>query len=215
MRSLLQEPDTADVDAARPLWVALHGAGGDGEQALALFGRAARAAGAFLLAPQGTRPFGRGYSWSYARDVDAIARLVDRTTGEQHIDRDRLGILGFSMGCAMGLWLLARLPGRYRFLAAVGMGSAFEPWEHDDGGVDEAGLREAARRARLYLAVDRRDPMGCAAYFAANRDALRGLGFRVTTFQPDEPAHWVTDAIEGRLLAWLARFGYAQVSPQD
>ena len=213
MRSLLQRPERQEAGGARPLWVALHGAGGDAEQALHLFGGVARAAGAYLLAPQGTRPSGRGSSWSYARDVDAIARLVDGTTGAHRIDRDRLGILGFSMGCVMGLWLLARAPARYRFLAAGGMGSAFEPWELDDGGVDEAGLRAAARGAALYLAVDRRDPAGCAAYFAANRDRLRGLGFAVATYQPDERAHGVTGTIEGRLQAWLAGLGYAQVSP--
>ena len=215
MRSLLQRPERQGAGAARPLWVALHGNGGDAEQALHLFGSTARLAGAYLLATEWTHPFRSGYSWSYARDADAVARLVDGTLGAHRIDRERLGILGFSMGCAMGLWLLARGPGRYRFLAAVGMGSAFEPWELDDGGVDEAGLRAAARGAALYLAVDRRDPAGCAAYFAANRDRLRGLGFAVTTFQPDERAHWVTGAIAGRLLAWLAGLGYAQASPEE
>lgn len=212
MRSLLQQPDIQEANAARPLWVALHGAGGDAEQTLGLFGRAARTADAYLLAPQGTRPFGRGYSWSYAHDGKAIAQLLDGALRAHHIDRDRLGILGFSMGCVMGLWLLARSPERYRFLATVGMGSAFEPWELDDGGVDEAGLREAARGTPLFLAVDQRDPAGCAAYFVANRDTLRGLGFTVTTFQTDEQTHWVTDAIESRVLAWLAGLGCAQVS---
>lgn len=78
MRSPRQRPECLDA-AARPLWLALHGVGADAEQALHPFGRVARAAGAYLLAPQGTRPSFSGSSWSQPRDRVGIAQLVDGT----------------------------------------------------------------------------------------------------------------------------------------
>lgn len=127
MRYLLQRLNDNDRGAAPALWVALHGGGGDAVQALELFGRQARDAGALLLAPQGSRPCMEGFCWSYARDTQSIAQIVADLIEEHHVDTRRIGVLGFSMGCVMGLWLLANSPALFQFFAAIGMGSAFEP----------------------------------------------------------------------------------------
>ena len=104
-----------------------------------MFGREATERETFLLAPQATRPYGEGYCWSFARDAKAIQQLIESTCASYPIDRNRLSWIGYSMGCTMGVWLVAQNPGLFPFFAALGMGSSFEPWEHDDGGIDQHG----------------------------------------------------------------------------
>ena len=118
-------------------------------------------------------------------------------------DPDALGLCAFSMGCTMGLWVLAHQPSRFRFFAAFGMGSAFEPWELDDGGVPLDKLRAATATTPVFLAVDQHDPAGCARYFDANLAVLRDLGFHVTTFSATEGEHTVTTAMLEHFQVWL------------
>jgi predicted esterase len=119
------------------------------------------------------------------------------------IDPTRIALIGYSMGCTMGLWLLAQQPTTFAAFAALGMGSAFEPWEQDDGGIDSQGLRHSAGHTDILLAVDQRDPGGNNDYFADNLAHLQALGFQVTTFRPIEGTHAVTDAMRAAVLQSL------------
>ena len=157
-----------------------------------MFGPSAEGHDTFLLAPQGTRPWGDGYCWSFAQAARAIRNLIETTCAAYPIDRNRLSLIGYSMGCAMGLWMVAHNTGLFRFFAALGMGSVFEPWEYDDGGIDENGLSASAGKTRVLLAVDQSDPAGTNSYFNHNLERLRGLGFQIATFRPNEGAHAVT-----------------------
>ncbi|NJM07731.1 hypothetical protein HC891_18385 [Candidatus Gracilibacteria bacterium] len=181
----------------------MHGAFATAEQGVALFGLAALERGVFLLAPQATRPCGEGYCWSFAQDAKAIYSLIETTCAKYPIDQNRLSLIGYSMGCTMGLWLIAQNPGRFAFFAALGMGSAFEPWEHDDGGIDEDGLRASAGTTRILLAVDQTDPTGTDAYFEANLARLRAAELHVATFRPNMGTHAVTAAMQARMLQAL------------
>jgi len=158
MEYLLQTPRSYNAQAVYPLWLVLHGAYANAEKALAMFGAEAEELATFLLAPQAARPCGDGYCWSYARDAKAIHDLIETTLACYPIDRTRLSLIGHSMGCVMGLWLMAQNPSLCRFFAALGMGSAFEPWEFDDGGVDQKGLSVSANFTPILLAVDQSDP---------------------------------------------------------
>lgn len=205
MRYLLQQPAHSDTSAARPLWLVLHGATGQAEQAVELFGCEAEVAGALLLAPQGSRPCGEGYCWSFARDTAAIVELLDTLEAQHPIDPRRITLIGFSMGCAIGCWLLADQPGRFQSLAALGMGSAFEPWELDDGGIDRARLAENPASTRVLLAVDRGDTAGCNTYFADNLARFTEAGFQVETYRPNQGTHAITPQIKRRVVRWLAQ----------
>src|SRR5215207_4515435 len=119
---LLQTPPAYHPQATYPMWLVLHGAFARAEQALTMFGPRAAEHATFLLAPQATRSCGDGYCWSFARDAEAIRSLIETTCATYLIDRSRLSLIGYSMGCAMGLWLLAQNPGLFRFYAALGMG---------------------------------------------------------------------------------------------
>jgi poly(3-hydroxybutyrate) depolymerase len=200
MRSLLQLPTVTSADHVYPLWLILHGAFSTAEDAILLFGHEAATRNVLLLAPQATRPCGAGYCWSFAHDASAIRMLLDDVQTTYRIDTAGIAVIGHSMGCAMGCWLLAQNPGRFAFFAAFGMGSAFERWEHDDGGIDEAGLGATAATTRILLAVDQTDPGGNNAYFADNLTRLRRAGLQVDTFRPQEGTHAVTEAMKEAML---------------
>ena len=127
MEYLLQTPRFYNAQASYSLWLVLHGAFAQAEPSLAMFGPNAEEHATFLLAPQATRSCGDGYCWSFARDAKAIQHLVETTCAAYPIDRTSLSLIGHSMGCSMGLWLIVQNPGLFRFFAALGMGSAFEP----------------------------------------------------------------------------------------
>jgi predicted esterase len=207
MKHRIAIPAASPPPAGYPLWVFLHGAFSTEEQAQAIFGAAARAANAVLLAPQASRPCGEGFCWSFARDAAAIGALLEEVRAQHPVDAGSIALIGYSMGCTMGLWLLAQNPGVFASFAALGMGSAFEPWEHDDGGVDLAGLRRGAAATRVLLAVDQSDPGTNNDYFAANLAHLETAGFVVTTFRPSDGTHAVTDAMIARTVEHLSASG--------
>jgi poly(3-hydroxybutyrate) depolymerase len=200
MKHLLQAPHSYHAQASSPLWVVLHGAFDRAEQAIDMFGHEAEERAAFLLAPQASRPCGDGYCWSFARDAKDIHHLIKSAWASYPIDRNRLSLIGYSMGCTMALWLIAQNPGLFRFFAALGMGSAFEPWEHDDGGIDQEGLCANAGMTQVLLAVDQSDPVGTNAYFNRNLVRLRRLGLQVETVRPNAGTHAVTDAMKAAVL---------------
>jgi poly(3-hydroxybutyrate) depolymerase len=203
MEHLLQTPPAYHDQTSYPLWLVLHGAYAGAEKALAMFGQEAERNASFLLAPQATRPCGEGYCWSYARDAKSIQHLIETICATYPINRSRLSLIGYSMGCAMGLWVIAQNPGVFRFFAALGMGSPFEPWEHDDGGIDENGLAASAGTTRILLAVDQSDPAGTNTYFNDNLVRLRKAGLPVETFRPNEGTHAVTEAMKAVVLQAL------------
>jgi poly(3-hydroxybutyrate) depolymerase len=203
MEHLLQTPRAYHAQASYPLWLILHGAFATAEQAIALFGSAAAERAVFLLAPQATRLCGDSYCWSFAHDARAIQQLIETTCATYPIDLSRLSLIGYSMGCTMGLWLIAQNPGLFAFFAGLGMGSAFERWEHDDGGIDEEGLRASAGTTRILLAVDRTDPAGTNAYFEDNLRRMRVAGLQVDSFRPDAGTHAVTEAMKAVVMQAL------------
>lgn len=204
MQHLLQAPHADQSRQPYPLWLVLHGAFATADQALTMFGPAAAQRYAVLLAPQASRSCGDGYCWSFARDAHAINQLLASTRTTYPIDPARISLIGYSMGCTMGLWLLAQNPHTFAYFAALGMGSAFAQWEHDDGGIDEHGLRQSAAYTRIFLAVDQHDPAGTGAYFEDNVRHLEAAGFSLTTFRPNEHTHAVTEAMKAAVLRTLS-----------
>ena len=80
------------------------------------------------------------------------------------------------------------------------VGSAFEPWEYDDGGVDQKGLSVSASVTPILLAVDPSDPAWVGVYFEDNLTQLRKLGFKVGTFRPNAGTHEVTEEMKTAVL---------------
>jgi predicted peptidase len=203
MQHLIQLPQADQSRQPYPLWLVLHGAFATADQARTMFGPAAAQRHAVLLAPQASRPCGDGYCWSFARDAQAINQLLATARATYPIDPVRISLIGYSMGCTMGLWLLAQNPRMFAYFAALGMGSAFARWEHDDGGIDEHGLRQTAAYTRLFLAVDQDDPAGTSAYVEDNVRRLQAAGFALIAFRPKEHTHAVTEAMKAAVLRFL------------
>lgn len=203
MKYILQKPSTVDPRQKYPLWLVLHGAYDHAEQAIGMFGAEAEKVGAYLLAPQASRPCGDGYCWSFAKDAADIKELLRQVQQTENIDTANISLMGFSMGCTMGCWVLAQHPHLFSAFSSLSMGSAFEPWELDDGGIDLAGLERAAPNAPIFLAVDKRDPYGSADYFEANLHQFQALGFSVTVLQPSRGVHDVTDEMKTAVLHFL------------
>ena len=85
-----------------------------------MFGTEAEERATFLRAPQATRQCGDGYCWSFARDAKAIHDLIEVTFVSYPIDGTKLSLIGHSMGCVMGLWLMTQNPSVFRFFASLG-----------------------------------------------------------------------------------------------
>jgi len=83
------------------------------------------------------------------------------------------------------------------------MGSAFEPWEHDDGGIDRTGLRASAAHTPILLAVDQRDPGGNNSYVEDNLVLLHRLGFQITIVRPNAGTHAISDAMRAAVVTFL------------
>ena len=203
MKHILQKPTTIESSQQYPLWLVLHGAYDQAEQAIRLFGNEARTRGAYLLAPQASRPCGDGYCWSFAKDAAGIKDLLDQVSQTENIDQSQISLIGFSMGCTMGCWVLAQHPQLFSTFFALSMGSAFEPWELDDGGIDLVGLESSSKNTLILLAVDQRDPYGSADYFAANLKQFQDLGFQVDTLQPSQGIHDVTDEMKSAVFNFM------------
>jgi pimeloyl-ACP methyl ester carboxylesterase len=198
MRYLLSLPQGYDSETSYPLWLVLHGAYATAEQSMALFEADARRCGAVLLAPQASRPCGEGYCWSFARDSAGIDQILAALPFG--FDAAQSALIGYSMGCTQGGWVLGRHPERFGCFAAVGMGSAFEAWEHDDGGIDLQKLGLAAGFTRFFLAIDRSDPGGSDGYFDDNLKHFSERDFSCASFRPDSGTHDFTDEMRQAVL---------------
>ena len=97
----------AGLDPARPapLVLALHGAGGEGEQMVRILSPLADAHGLILLAPDS-----RGVTWdviqgAYGPDVRLIDAALDQAFRHHAVDPARIAIAGFSDGASYALSL--------------------------------------------------------------------------------------------------------------
>ena len=102
---LLYVPESYGPERLAPLVVALHGAGGQARDVLALLRPLADATGMVLLAPTS-----RQYTWDvivggYGPDVEAIDGVLEETFSRYWVDPTRLAVGGFSDGASYALSL--------------------------------------------------------------------------------------------------------------
>ena len=106
-------PPTAATES-RPLLIALHGTGMDGESMYDALLETAELEGMILVCPDALRPAGEGFSWTY-RDESSwfVNHLIERAISEHNADPERVILVGFSQGANIALIMGQTQPERF------------------------------------------------------------------------------------------------------
>jgi predicted esterase len=145
-------------DQARPLVIALHGTGMDGESMYAALRASAEEKGLILVCPDALRPSGDGFSWTYRDEAEwFVDHLINRAVKAHNADPERVILIGFSQGANIALIMAQTEP--ERFLAVVPICGHYESQIAEARGVP----------APTYLLTGARDPWR-QTYTAARRD---------------------------------------------
>lgn len=102
---LILVPSSYRADALAPLFVLLHGAGGDARRILSMFQEQAETAGMIVLVPDSRGPTWDVILGGYGPDADFLDEALDRVFARYAIDPDRIAIGGFSDGASYALSL--------------------------------------------------------------------------------------------------------------
>lgn len=186
---LLYVPQSYTSDAAAPLFVALHGAGGSSASWTSYVARA-EARGMILLVPES-----RGSTWDAVRgafgpDVAFLDRALQHTFDRVRVDPSRTALGGFSDGASYALslgvsngdlftHLVAYSPGFVRFADPI----TGQPFVYVSHGTQDTILPVSASRDVIV-------PM------------LRGAGYDVT-YEEFDGGHTVPAAISDAALDWF------------
>jgi predicted esterase len=101
--ALLYVPTTYRPDAASPVLVLLHGAGGDARGGIDPLLASADEASVILIAPSSRRATWDVIGGEFGPDVTATDRALEHVFGRFSVDGTRLGIGGFSDGASYAL----------------------------------------------------------------------------------------------------------------
>ncbi|MEQ8771008.1 MAG: hypothetical protein RIB60_10930 [Phycisphaerales bacterium] len=97
-------PEHASTDSPVPLVIALHGTGGRGDEMLRVWKEACAEVGAAIIAPDGLRPSGEGYAWTYRDESEWLVRdLIERVAAGMPVDTTRVVLTGFSQGANVAM----------------------------------------------------------------------------------------------------------------
>jgi phospholipase/carboxylesterase len=104
-RAYLRVPPSYDPSIPTPLIIALHGAGGRGDQFGAAFSSRTDALGAIVLAPDSLSQTWDVIQGEFGGDVTFINDVLDQAFDRCNIDASRIALLGFSDGATYALSL--------------------------------------------------------------------------------------------------------------
>lgn len=183
-------PETIDDKKPAPVWVALHGFGGNARQFASYFQELADANHMILIAPRGVTKLGQmAYGWNKPgnpRDLDfsaaasLITDTIERVAASHPVDRKRIVLSGFSQGATTALYLAVSDPGRYAGVFAVAASTAM---------IDTDRLTQAKsdHKPALFLFSGQLDPLhGQVEHF---QKAATDAGFRITVVEPEGIGH--------------------------
>lgn len=186
---LLYVPDAYQVGTPAPLFVALHGAGGDASNWTSYYNRA-DARGFVFLAPSSRERTWDVLLGGYGPDVRYIDRALQHTFERVAIDPARIALGGFSDGASYALSLGASNGDLFSHLVG------YSPGFFNDAGA-------TADKPRIFISHGITDPI---LPVASSRDEvvplLRDRGYDVT-YEEFEGGHAVPAAISETALDWF------------
>jgi poly(3-hydroxybutyrate) depolymerase len=207
-RYLLLFPPHYDPHRKYELWLSLHGDPGSAEQGIYFYYPEAQQRQVFLLAPQGTGDAAESYVRTDGsrgvyrfldkrRDPARILAILDEVIAQYPIDRQRVALLGFSAGCAMGWRLLAARPEQFYFFGGIANG-----FRHGRTPVNAARLRRAAKHTAHFYAAGQDDGFA-GPMFGPTARRLRQYGFELRTGFPAGVGHAIPPAIKVPLIDFM------------
>ncbi|HEX8372315.1 MAG TPA: prolyl oligopeptidase family serine peptidase [Chthoniobacterales bacterium] len=174
-RYLVLAGEEKEKGKPRPVWIGLHGVVGCSEHAMWAWHDAAMAAGAILIAPQGTEggEDGGGYNrWNFERDSRSFLQMVEEVGKTHSIDPKRVALVGFSHGGSLTFHTLANNPDKFHFAAVIASGLG--------NSANEEGLKKAAERVPMFYACGEDDKRAASRY-PDTLAKINELGFKTTT----------------------------------
>jgi predicted esterase len=174
-------------DGPKTLVLALHGAGSDPAEPMALLRPYADRAGVILLAPKSTGPTWDVSMGGFGPDVAAIDRLLDKVFSQHEVDH--VAVAGFSDGASYALSL--GLTNGDLFRSVIGFSPGFIAFGQQNG------------MPRLFISHGTHDsilPIGRTSRRGVPR--LRAAGYRVTYVEFDGD-HEVPPRIAREAIDWL------------
>lgn len=191
-------PDSVRAGSSPPLVIALHGAGGDECMFFSAYGqgeivRQADRLGCVVVAPNTT---------VFATSPLLFDGLVDQLAGEWGIDRERVSVVGHSMGAAATGSIVRARP------AAIARAALLAGWG-GFGGVPGAGgtaMDEAAIRGLPPVRVElgALDPLMQANRISASARSLRDGGARIECTVHDDEGHtMIVPQVLPSVMEWL------------
>lgn len=131
----------------RPLIIALHGTGMDGESMFDALQETAAAQDMILVCPDAMRPSGNGFAWTYRDESEwFVNHLIDEAIRKHNADPERVILVGFSQGANIAL--IMGQTHADRFLGVIPICGHYEPQV----------AKGEQRIAPFYLLTGARDP---------------------------------------------------------
>jgi phospholipase/carboxylesterase len=114
-------PPGYDSEKPAPMLVALHGLGSSASAFAPIWTKAARDAGAILIAPQAVMRITEiGYDWGVIELAEYIVlQAVEKTRRQYNVDPERIVLAGYSQGAVMAFAIALRNPNVFRGVLPV------------------------------------------------------------------------------------------------
>lgn len=98
------KPRSLAKDVKPPVIIALHGSGGTGGQMTNALRQACDQLGMVCIAPDGLRPEGNGFSWTYRDEAEwMVQHMIEVAIKDHNADPQRVYLVGFSQGANIAL----------------------------------------------------------------------------------------------------------------
>jgi predicted esterase len=171
---ILVLPKDHDPKKTYDLVIALHGAGDNAENYANCWVQHLGKHEAILAVPEASAKAGPGYTWN-TEDVARIKETLEDVVKNFGADRKRVMLHGFSAGCAIGFYVLSKMPDAFACYGGCAM--LVEQF------VNKKDLEKAVPNTAIYFAVGKQDPNH--KWYQESVDLLTKMKFNMVTEDPD------------------------------